>query len=132
MFVEYDQVIQTLPSDAANQPFNMSPLPRGTWLCQHLLNAHSLHLIDELMAEGTVSIAQQMPRCGVPRERFAQLVSRPLGRRMCCDREVKDAPTFMRQHQEHIQNLKPNGGHGEEIDGDKALQMILQERAPGL
>src|SRR4051794_5588682 len=59
-------------------------------------------------------------------------MSGPLGGRMCCDREVNNGPTLMRQHQEHIQNLKANRRHGEEIYGDKALQMIVQERAPGL
>jgi hypothetical protein len=28
-FIEYDQVIQTLPPDAVNQPFNVTPLPRN-------------------------------------------------------------------------------------------------------
>jgi hypothetical protein len=30
-FVEYDHVIQTFPADGANQPLNVSPLPRRTW-----------------------------------------------------------------------------------------------------
>ena len=97
-----------------------------------MLDAHRLHLIDELVTEDTVTIAQQIERCSFPGERFPELVSCPLSSRMCCDREVNDAPTFMSQHQEHIQNLKANRGHGEEIYGNEALQMILQERAPGL
>jgi len=43
------------------------------------------------------------------------LVSRPLSRRMCCDRKVNDAPTLMRQHQENIKNLKANGRNSEEM-----------------
>jgi len=35
---------------------------------------------------------------------------------MGCDVEVEDAPTVMRKHDKHKQNLEPNGRHGEEID----------------
>ena len=61
-FVEYDEVIQTLAADAAAQPLDVSPLPRRTWRRQHLLDAHRLDLIHELMTEDTVTIAQQIAR----------------------------------------------------------------------
>jgi hypothetical protein len=38
----------------------------------------------------------------------------------------------MRSHQEHVENLKPHGRHGEEIDGYQGLHVIVQERPPGL
>jgi hypothetical protein len=97
-----------------------------------LLDARRLHLVHELKAEHMVTIAQQIARCSFLGERFPELVSRPLSRRMCCDRKVNDALTLMRQHREHVKNLKANGRHGEEIHGNEALQMILQERSPSL
>jgi hypothetical protein len=36
------------------------------------------------------------------------------------------------EHQEHVQDLEPDGRHGEEIDGCRALEVILKERAPSL
>jgi hypothetical protein len=51
---------------------------------------------------------------------------------MCCHREVNDATPLVRQHQEHVQDLKPNGRHTEEVYGHEALQMVLQEGSPGL
>jgi len=30
-FLEYDEVIQTLPADATNHPLDVSPLSRRTW-----------------------------------------------------------------------------------------------------
>ncbi len=38
----------------------------------------------------------------------------------------------MGQHQKHVKNPETDRGHGEEIDGDQLLGVILQECAPGL
>ena len=38
----------------------------------------------------------------------------------------------MGQNQKHVKDLKTDRGHGEEIDGDQLLGVILQECAPGL
>jgi hypothetical protein len=45
---------------------------------------------------------------------------------------VLDAPPVMGQNQKHVEDLKTDGGHGEEVDGDQLLGVILQEGAPGL
>jgi len=49
-----------------------------------------------------------------------------------CYGEVNYAPPVVRQHEEDIQDLTANGRHGEEINGNQAVQMIVQERSPGL
>jgi len=46
--------------------------------------------------------------------------------------QVDNAPPLMRQHEEHIQDLKPNGRHREEVNRDEVLEVILEERAPDL
>jgi Ca-activated chloride channel family protein len=38
----------------------------------------------------------------------------------------------MGQNQKHVKDLKTDSGHGEEVDGDQLLGVILQECAPGL
>ena len=45
-----------------------------------------------MFSENAVAIAQQIARCTFPREGFAQLLSRPLRRRVGRDREMHDAP----------------------------------------
>jgi hypothetical protein len=67
-----------------------------------------------------------------PKESFAELMSSPLSCRMCGHCEVNNATPLVRQHQKHVQDLKPNGRHSEEVYGNEALEMILQERSPGL
>src|SRR5215472_13969061 len=46
--------------------------------------------------------------------------------------EVEDATPVMGQDQKYIKDLETESGHGEEVDGDQLLGMILQEGAPGL
>jgi hypothetical protein len=46
--------------------------------------------------------------------------------------EVQYAPPLMGQHQEHVQNLEADSRHGEEIDGDKLADVVLQKGAPRL
>src|SRR5215472_4952091 len=95
---EYDHMVQALAADRANQPFHVSPLPRRPWCRQHLLDPLRFHLIYELLAEDLVAVAEQVARCSVPRERFAQLLRCPLGSRMLRHREVENAPAVVSQH----------------------------------
>src|SRR5215472_5018542 len=48
------------------------------------------------------------------------------------DVEMHDPPSVVRQHQQHVQGLKADRGHGEEVHGDHGLDVILQEGPPGL
>src|SRR5205814_10599834 len=38
----------------------------------------------------------------------------------------------MGQHQKYVKDLEPDGGHGEEVDRDQLLGMVLPEGAPSL
>ena len=49
-----------------------------------------------------------------------------------CHIEMQNATPVMGQHQKHVKDLKTDSGHGEKVDGDQLLGMILQECAPGL
>ncbi len=46
-------------------------------------NALRFHLVDELLAEDSVAVAEEVARCTVPREGVAQLLRGPLCGRMC-------------------------------------------------
>ena len=48
------------------------------------------------------------------------------------DCEMQDPPAIMRQHQKHVQDLKPDRRHGEEVDRHHTLQVIVEESPPGL
>jgi hypothetical protein len=46
--------------------------------------------------------------------------------------EVENATTVMGQYQKHVENLKTNRGHSEEVYGDHLRDVIFQEGAPAL
>ena len=117
-FTEYDHVIQALPSNRANHPLNVSPLPRRPRRRQHLLDAHRLHLHDKIRPKNPIAIAQQVARRCLPWEGLAQLLSGPCRGRTAVNPKMQDAPSVMRQHQEHVQHLEPDGRHRKEIDGN--------------
>src|SRR5260370_36887325 len=48
------------------------------------------------------------------------------------DVEMHDPPAVVSQNQEHVQDLKPNRWHSEEVDRHHGLDVILQEGAPVL
>src|SRR4051812_49337056 len=50
-------------------------------------------------------------------------------RRHC---EVKNAPAIVRQHQEHIQDLKPDSWDGEGVYRYQAPDVVLKEGSPSL
>ena len=70
-----------------------------------------------------------MPR---PMETLPQLLGCPLRCRMSGDTKMKYPAAIVCQHQEHIQDLKSERRHREEVDGDGALHMVLKEGPPGL
>jgi hypothetical protein len=84
------------------------------------------------MPENPISVAQQITRRALPWKRFAELVSSPFDSRMRRHGEVNDAPTLVRQHQKHVQDLESDRRHREEVDGYKAVDVILEESPPGL
>lgn len=84
------------------------------------------------MPEDAVTIAQQTARRPVPRERLPELLSGPFCSRMCRDREVNNAPTFVCQDEEDVQDLKADRRNGKEVYGHKGLDVVVKEGSPGL
>jgi len=78
-----------------------------------------LYLFPELLAEDAIAIPQQAAWELVSGESVPQLLAGPLCRRVLGHVEVDHPATIMSQHQEHVEDLKPNGGHGEKIDRDE-------------
>jgi hypothetical protein len=51
---------------------------------------------------------------------------------MSGDAKMQNAPTVVRKHQEHIQDLEPDRRHYKEVDGNQGLQVIVEECPPSL
>ena len=131
-FIEDDHVIEALTADQADHAFHVGSLPRRPRRRKHFLDAHVLDLLRKVVTKDSVPVPQQIAWCRVPRERVAELLGCPLRCRVGRDIEVEYPAPIVSEHQEHVENLKPDGRHGEEIDGYQALHVIVQERPPGL
>jgi hypothetical protein len=52
----------------------------------------------------------------MPGKRIAELLSGPFRRRMRRYAEVQNPAPVVCQHQEHVQDLKPDGWHDQEVN----------------
>ena len=130
--MQHDYMIEALAPNGTNHPLHIGSLPRRARRGQQFVDAHVPHLSSECIAEDRITVAQQVAREWVKGKGFSQLLSRPLGGRMSGHIEMKNTPSVMGEDQKHVKDLEPDGGHGEEVDGDQLIGVILQESSPGL
>jgi hypothetical protein len=51
---------------------------------------------------------------------------------MSRDVEVQYSPPLMGHHQEYVENLEANCWHGEKVDRDNLLDVVVEKCPPGL
>ena len=130
--MEHEHMVQALAPNRTNDALDVGPLPGGSRGAQHFVDTQVSHLSPEGIAEDNIAVAQQVARRLVKGKGFSQLLSGPLRGGVGSHIAVDNATPVMGQHQKHIENLETKGRHGKEVDGHQLLQVILQERAPGL
>jgi hypothetical protein len=111
-FTEYDHVIQALPPNGADHPLNIGSLPRRRGRREHLLDAHRLHLLHQVCPEDPIAVAPQIAQRRLSMKGLSQLLNGPFRGPTSGDAKMQNAPPVMRQHQEHVQNLEPDGRYG--------------------
>src|SRR4029079_2208501 len=89
-------------------------------------------MLNEVMPEDAVAIAQEIVRRTFPRKRLPELLRGPFCSRMCRDREVNNAPTFVCEDEEHVQDLKADRRNVKEVYGHKGIDVGVKEGSPGL
>src|SRR5437870_11538820 len=125
-------MIEALASNRSNHSLYIGSLPRRARCRQNLADAHVSHLFSEVIHEDSIAVAQQVARQLGKGKGFPQLLSRPLRGGVGGHIAVQNATPVMGQYQKHVEDLETDRGHGEEVDGDQLLGVILQECAPGL
>jgi hypothetical protein len=88
--------------------------------------------VPKFTAVNAIPITEQVSWCGLEGEGFDNLLGGPLGCRMFGHIEMHDATSFVGQHDEDIENTKRGGGDGEEINGDKVGEVIVEKGPPRL
>src|SRR5262249_37814364 len=98
----------------------------------NFFDIHYRDLIAELLAIDSISISQQISRCGIKRKGFEHLLRRPFRRWMSCNVEVDHASSIVCKDNKNEEDFEPNGVDGEEVDERELRNVILEERPPRL
>ena len=96
--VEYDDMIQAFAANGANEPLHICTLPWREGRREYLFDPHRLYLVDELLSEDPIAVAQQIAWHTLPRKSIPKLLYSPLRCRMRRDSKLENAPPIMRQH----------------------------------
>jgi hypothetical protein len=131
-FSEDEHVTQTLAPDRTDETLGERILPGAVRRREDFLDPHALHSVPKLLTIGLVTVAQEIERRRVVRERVHDLLSRPGGGGMLGEVEMDDPPAVVSEHDEDEENAEASRGHGEEVDRYQVWDMVSEERPPGL
>jgi hypothetical protein len=84
---EHNDVVETLPSDRADQPFDISILPWGSRRRRPVTDAHAFEASGHDLTIDRIAVADQITRSFSPGKCIGDLSSDPLRRRMRRDTE---------------------------------------------
>src|SRR5262249_7603899 len=132
LFTQDNHMVQTFTANRTDDAFDVSSLPRTSRSAEHFFDIHYRELVAELLAIDSISISQQISRCGIKRKGFEHLLRRPFRRRMSGDVEVHDASSIVCEDNKNEEDFEPNGVDGEKVDGAELRNVILEERPPRL
>src|SRR5262249_19850210 len=116
LFIEDDDMVETLPTDRADHALHVSMLPRRPRSAEELFDSHHFYLFSELESVNPIAISQEIFRRRVEGKSFDDLLCGPLCSWMSGHVEMDDPPAIVRKHDKNEQNLEPDRVYGEEFD----------------
>src|SRR5262245_28624845 len=120
-------MIQTVTPDGSDQPFHVGPLPWTGWRGEDFLYAQALDSLSKVIPIYLIPVSQQVTWRLILGNRLHHLLPCPPCRRVLRHVEVNDAAAVMSQHDRYEQHPKADRRHGEEVDRDEILDMVVQE-----
>jgi hypothetical protein len=117
LIVEYDDMIEAVSANRADQSLGIRVLPRTTWCDGDFVNAHSADSTLEILAKDRIPVTDQIARGLIERKRLNQLLGCPLASVMRRDIEMDHKALLMREDDEAIQDTIACGGNCEKIYG---------------
>ena len=130
--VQDDEVIEALATNRADQALGVSVLPRGARCRQHFLDSQIGDSRANDIAVDPVAISNKESRCFIEGKGFGKLLRRPPACRICRCIEVYDAAPIETEDDEAVEDPERHGWYGEEVDRSDVVEMVLDERLPGL
>ena len=126
-------MVEALAPNRADKPFREWILPRTLGRCEDFVDAQAVYSVsEEGLAIDVVAIAEKIGRRGVVREGVHDLLGRPVRGGVFGEVEVDDASAKVSEHDEDEEHPQARGGDREEIEGDQVLDVVGEERPPGL
>ena len=133
VLVQDNQVVQTLPTNGADQSLDIRILPWRLGCGENFSQPHGLGSSTEVGAVDAISVMEQILRLiPVSWERFAKLLHGPLSGRMVGDIKMKDAPAIMTEDCETEQKAEGSTRSHKEVTSGSLTHVVLEERPPTL
>jgi len=126
LLVQNDDIVQA----TAHPAFRHAVLPRRLHTRSFGLQPRRLQEGDEIGIEFLVVVKDGVSIGTGLRKGFPQLLDDPLRGRVTDHVEVEDPTTPVFDHEETVKQLEGNRWHGEEVEHDDRLTVILQEGKP--
>src|SRR5260370_38025636 len=131
-FAEYNDVVNALPSDGADQPFGICVLPRGTRRCWPVANAYRSESADIDFTIGPVPVTNEIARSLFPPACFRDLICDPFCGWMRCDAKPQNMSLAVPHDQHSIEQAKRDCRHDEHIHRSDPISVIAEECPPAL
>jgi hypothetical protein len=121
-------MVETVTSQRSDHALDVPVLPGGAGCRTHVLYAHAVDRGGH-RGEVAVPIVEEEPRYVVVGKRLAELLGRPGCRGMRGDRDMHEASSLVREHDEHEEEAVRHRWHDEEVAGDD-LRGMRGEKGP--
>ena len=100
---EHDHMIKAFASDRADQSLAIAILPRRSWRCRSVANAHRANAARKWLAVDPIPITDEVLGRALPTACLGDLPGDPFGSRMRSDPEPQDAPSIVSEDQQPVQ-----------------------------
>src|SRR5262245_51749953 len=129
---KYDHVVETFPSDRADQSLDVRVLPRRSGSGRLVPNAHGTQPLPEDHAIRSVPAPNKITRCTVPGKRLDDLARKSLSGLVCRRRKRYPQSTSITKNNKAIEQPERYRRQHEEIDCRDTIDMIGQKGPPAL
>src|SRR5438045_3621233 len=129
-FIQCDDMVQNLSAATSNPAFRGSILPGRLDARPLRLQTRRLQKRDDGGIELRIAVQDHITVWTNFRESLAQLLDHPLRTGMSSNVQMQDPAAPVLDDKETVQQLKCQRRHGEEIEGDGDLPVILEKRQP--
>ena len=96
--IENDEAIEAFAPDRSDDAFHVRVLPRRSWRGSQTADGQRAKSLLKLPPKATVTVVNKKSGCGVPRERFIQLLCGPLGCWVSRDGSMDDPSPIVIEH----------------------------------